>query len=137
VRYRCSRVHVFASEIRRSWEGHKEEKDRPAFMIIVLLFGRCSERKHIRFLLNIQEHCIFALSVSISELEFIEFALGKVFMDICGQQLERLRDLLHEKVWFAAFGSHSISLIGLFQETMNSVKRNLPVLSQHLPHPRR
>ena len=39
--------------------------------------------------------------LSISEVEFIESALGKLYVDVCGPQLEKMRNLLREKVWFA------------------------------------
>lgn len=39
--------------------------------------------------------------LSIPEVEFIESTLGKFYVDVCGPQVEKMRNLLREKVWFA------------------------------------
>ena len=46
---------------------------------------------------QIQSHNL----LSISELEFIESAVGKLYVDVCRPQMEKMRNLLREKVWFA------------------------------------
>ena len=46
---------------------------------------------------QIQSHNL----LSISEVEFIESALWKLYVDVCGPQMEKMGNLLREKVWFA------------------------------------
>jgi len=53
-------------------------------------------RSHSSVQPHIQSHGL----LTVSEVEFIESEIGKSFIDICGPEMETMRILLREKVWF-------------------------------------
>jgi hypothetical protein len=55
----------------------------------------------VRSYSSVQQRILSHDLLSISEVEFIESALGKLYVDVCGPQVEKMRNLLCEKVWFA------------------------------------